>query len=262
MEENHTITARLMGADDENGNVRFEEFRFFCDKLSECIHRVERVVTNRQPSIRFRITSLENKSAGLAIEAVQPRKGDDCRLEVVGLFHDTIFNLQRGHNIDKRLSLDDLMAFRDLYGKLRKTKQLWFNGKEITSQFLANIDVILGKTYKSEGSVKGRLESLNIHNKCECVLYPPVIGTRVVCTFPEELFEDVRSALKNNVTLFGTLYHKADKGFPERVHIREIVVHKSDECPVSLRDLKGSFGNCTGGLSALEFVRKIRDVQE
>ena len=260
-EESPSISARLVGPDEDNGQVRFEDFRFFCNKLAECVHRIEKIITKEHAQIRYRIIALESKSAGITIEAVRPKKGEDHRGEVVSFFANTVESLQQGNGVDQRLAFDDLRAFRELHGGLKKTKQLWFNEREITHQYIANIDVILGRVFKSEGSVKGKLEGLNVHNKSECVLYPPVRGIKVICAFPESMFEKVRAAIKSNVTLFGTVFHKPDKGFPERIQIKEIVVHDPVKA-VLLKDLKGTFGDCTEGLGAVEFVRKIRDGQD
>ena len=60
----NTITVRLVGADEDNGIVRFDDFRAFCDNLSECLRKTEALVAAGRPHIRYRIASLHAGYAG------------------------------------------------------------------------------------------------------------------------------------------------------------------------------------------------------
>src|SRR5260370_42563342 len=81
----------------------------------------------------------------------------------------------------------------------------------------------------SVGTVKGRLERLNLHNRNEFVIYPPVPGVQVTCLFPEELFSQVQAAIKQNITVSGRLVFRPGSAFPERVHVRRIEIHPAAE---------------------------------
>lgn len=261
-----TLTLKLVGQDDEGGAVRFEDFRTFCDKIMECLRRSEFAVTRRIGSIRYRIVDMRGGSAALTLEPIAPvqkkKKKPDRRQDVVGFFKRTVASLEVSTNYDPRLSPDDLVAFRELRAPLRRTKEVWVADAQLTSQYIANIDRILGTPIRSEGSVSGFLEGLNLHQKNEFILYPPILGYRIVCSFPEQMFELVRAALKKNVTVRGTLYHHPDRPFPDRVQVKELEIHPPDNELPTLRDLRGSFRGCTEGRSAVDFVRVLRDEQQ
>jgi len=205
--------------------------------------------------------SLRDSSAGIGLEAIRPKKGADYRTEVLSLFKKTVATLQAGGAVDPRWTPEALEDFRALYKAPRKTKEIWIGGKQITSRYLANIDEILKPALASEGSVTGILERLNVHDKNEFVLYPPLWGA-VTCAFPDELFEQVRAAIKRNVTVFGTLGYPPDKPYPAKVQVKSLEVHPPDDELPTLRELRGSFRGCLEGETATEFVRAIRDDQD
>lgn len=255
------VSLRLVGSDEDNSAVRFDDFRVFCDKLSECLRHAEMAVTRQSGKIRYRVAGLEGGSAIMVLEAVAPRstKTRDRRAEVLSFFKKTVADLQKGVEIDRRVTPDDLVVFRELRASLKRTKEVWIETNEITSQYIANIDKLLETPVVTEGSVSGFVHGLNVHNRNEFFLYPPIPGFRIVCSFPEEMFEVVRTAIKRNVTVAGTLYHHPDRPFPDRVQVKEIEIHPPDNELPKLRDLRGLLHGCTGGRGAVDFVRALRD---
>ena len=117
---------------------------------------------------------------------------------------------------------------------------------------------LVGPTLWSEGSVTGVVERLNVHDKNEFYLYPP-LREAVVCTFPEDMFEQVRAAIKRNVTVNGTLSYASDNAFPTKVRVKSLEVHPPNDQLPTMRDLSGSFKDAFGGKTAVEFLRTIRD---
>jgi hypothetical protein len=255
---NPSIEARLVGTDEDAGYVQFDDFRHFCDAMSVCLHRAEKVVAGDGGQIRYRVKELQCGSAIIGLEALRRKKGQDVRTAVVRFFKDTVAAIQSGRSIDSRLTAEGLSEFRKLYTVVKRAKEVWIAGKLITSRYLANIDEILRPALVSEGTVRGRIERLNVHEKNEFVLYTP-LWEGVICEFPEDLFEQVREAIKRNVTVTGKLAYLLDKPYPTRVHVRDLeVLPEDDELP-TLSQLRGMFQNCTEGKTAIEFVRAIRD---
>jgi hypothetical protein len=255
-----TISARLVGADEDGGHVQFADFLRFCNAMDDCLKRAESIITNGQVArIHYRIVSLKDGSASIELAAIRPKKGMDYRSAVRSLFLDTITALQAGGAIDPRLTPDTLELFKVLYKAPQKIKEIWIGGNKITSRYLANIDELLKPSFKSEGSVTGILERVNVHNdKNEFVLYPPV-SSPVSCIFPEDLFEQVRAAIKRNVTVFGELWYPPGKPYPVKVQVKGLEVHPPDDKLPTLRELRGVFRGCLEGKTATEFVRAIRD---
>src|SRR5947209_4592053 len=110
------VSLRLVGADEDNGVVRFEDFRIFCDKIAECLRRAEMAVTRHAGRIRYRLASLAGGSAAMELEAIPPRskRTVDRRTEVVRFFTATVAELQVGTKVDPRVTPDDLIVYRDL----------------------------------------------------------------------------------------------------------------------------------------------------
>jgi hypothetical protein len=256
------ITVRLVGADEDNGVVRFDDFREFCDNLARCLRKSESIVSTQQPRLHYRIRSLEGGSACVTLEALPPTNGPDHRQETLSLFRNTVVRLQQGQAVDTRLNTDAIESFRGLVSPLRrKTKEVWVDQSRLTTQFEANIEHILGSSVPSEGSVSGILERVNVHNKREFVLYPPIPGHSIKCVFPDELFDQVRAAIKGNVTVSGMMYFYQDKPFPDTVHVREMELHPPDDDLSTFGSLRGFAPNCSGSMESVEYVRSIRDEQ-
>jgi hypothetical protein len=255
------INIRLVGSDEDASLVQFGDFNAFCGKLTKCLRRSEAVVTHEAGRLRFRIAGLHSSSAAMKLEPIRPKKGPDRRVEIVRLFKETVSHLQAGVPVDPRWTGEDLKEFRGLFTSLKNTKEVWIEGVQVTAQYLANVDNILGSSISSKGSVSGFLEALNVHTSNRFVLYPPILDSRVICYFPESMFEQVRAAIKRNVTVTGLLFYQPDRPFPEKVQVEALEVHPPDSELPTLDQLRGVFGGCTGGKSAVEFVRGIRDKQ-
>lgn len=256
----NTITVRLVGADEDNGVVRFDDFREFCDHLAQCLRKSEAVVSSKRPRIPYRIRSLQSGSACVTLEALPPPNGQDHRKETLSLFRGTVASLQEGQAIDHRLDRDAIETYRRLISPLRaNTKEVWIGQSQLTTQFEANIERILGTSVPSEGSVSGVLERVNVHNKREFVLYAPIPGYSIRCVFPDELFDQVRTAIKGHVTVWGKMYFRQDKPFPDMVHVKQMELHPPDDTLPTLGSLRGFAPDCSGGMESVEYVRGIRD---
>jgi hypothetical protein len=256
------ISARLVGADEDGGHVQYADFLRFCNAMNDCLKRAESIVTGGQGArIHYRIVSLRDSSAGIELEAIRSKKGTDYRGAVRSLFLSTVVALQTGGSVDHRLTPDTLERFRELYKAPQKTKEIWIGGKKITTRYLANIEELLKPSFESEGSVTGILERLNVHDKNEFSLFPP-LWSAVTCVFPEKLFEQVREAIKRNVTVFGKLMYPPDRPYPMKVHVERMEVHPPDDKLPTLRELRGIFKGCLEGKTATEFVRAIRDERD
>jgi len=254
-----TLRVRLVGADEDNGVVRFDDFRAFCENLARCLRKVESIVGTESAPIEYRVVGLKTASASVTLEALPPSNGRDCRDEVLSLFRHTVSDLQAGSTVDPRFDRDALEAFRGLVRPLRRSKEVWIEDSCLTSEYEATIERILGTSIPTDGAVSGLLESVNVHNRRQFVLYPPIPGHRIRCVFPEAMFDDVREAIKSNVTVWGTLYYQQDRAFPHMVHVTRMETHPPDRGLPTLRSLKGVAPDCTGGIESVDYVRSVRD---
>jgi hypothetical protein len=255
------VSVKLVGPDEDAGSVHFDDFRHFCNTLDSCLKKSEAAVTAEPERIRYRVSGLADGSAVVELQPIRPKKGPDRRREVVTFFKKAVADLRAGRRPDPRLNADALKDFKDLYSGLKRTKEVWIDGEQLTSRYVANIDDYLKPALASEGRVTGILERLNVHNKNEFILYP-AIGRPVACVFPDELFEQIRLAVKRNVTVYGTVFYPPDGPHPDKVQVKELEIHPPDAELPTLGQLRGAFRGCFGDKTTPEFVRMIRDEQD
>jgi len=255
------LTITLVGSDEDDGSVQLDDFRRFCDGLTTCLRHVESKVSDAQAArLRYRIVDLHSGSASLTVEPIRPAKGRDLGPDVIDLFSKTVVSIQAGKPVDPRLNSTDLGAFRRLAEPInRRVKEVKIAGTKLTTRFIANIDELVGTTIPSEGSVKGRLERLNVHNRFEFVIYPPIPGYSVRCVFRDDLFAQIHQAICKNVTVNGSLHYRAGTPFPDWVQVKSIEVHPPDEKLPKLGDLRGSWKGCLEDKSAVELIEANRD---
>lgn len=107
------------------------------------------------------------------------------------------------------------------------------------------------------GSVVGRLERLNMHQRREAALWNELDQRSVVVTFAEEFYQRVHGALRQRVEVFGTIAEDAD-GRPLRIRLQDLEVLASDENLPTLSSLVGSMPDMTGGAPAKEYLARSR----
>jgi len=256
---NNSVEVKLIGSDEDGGFVALDDFTAFCRSLMKCLKRSDDIVRPEGERLRYRITRMYSNSAALTIEPIRPVGGNNDHRAIVQFFKDTVSRLQHGKTPDRRLTFDDLEAFCELVTPIQKhSKEVWISGTRLTTEYVAHIEGILGNAIPSHGRVSGRLERVNIHGKNEFIHFPPA-GGRITCAFENRMFDDVRRGLRGMVTVEGTLYFQPDKPFPDRVRVDKMEIHPPDDKLPKLKDLKGLAKKCTGKLSAVEFVRALRD---
>jgi hypothetical protein len=253
------LTVKLSGDESLGGNVLFADFREFCEALTVCLHTVETLVAGRT-RLRYLMSDVASGSVAVTLEPMRPRKGHDVSGEVVELFVKTVRQLEEGEEIDRRFPKETLYAFRRLGGPLhRRGAGVEIGGRRITAAYIAHIDTLIGASIPSEGSVSGRLERINLHERNEFALYPPIEGFVVVCVFPDEMTDTVIAAINRTVTVSGRMTFKPDKPFPERVQVRAIEIHPPDNELPKLGELRGLLRGAIGNRSAVEFIKAIRN---
>lgn len=253
------LTFKLVGSDEDRGHVQFEEFVKFCSTINKCLRASESIISGETGKIDYRITDLKCDSATIKLRPIRKGPATDNQLKVVSFFRKTVADLQSG-KIDPRIPPSDLQTFRELSEPLKRhAKRVVIGRVSITTTFDETIGKLLDENTSSEGSVTGMLERLNVHDRNEFIVYPPIIGGQVTCSFPERLLDKVRQAVKKNVTVTGTQFYRPGSAVPSRVHVQDMEIHPADSELPSLYDLRALGKWDTGGLTAVDFVRAIRD---
>ena len=128
-----TLTVKLVGSEDDDGFVRFDEFTGFCRALSKCLRRISDAANPGGDKIYYRVVAMEAASAAVTLEAIHPTAGKNRGEAVFRLFRDTAIRLQDGKAPDKRLTFEDIEAFRELLLPLdRHASEVWVDGFQLT----------------------------------------------------------------------------------------------------------------------------------
>jgi hypothetical protein len=252
----------LIVGKDPDELVNFADFQSFCAAVAECLQRSEAIVTGTKGQVTYRVKDLRVGSAKLTLEAVRTAKarGRDRRMQVVGFFRRTVTAIQTGKKVDNRLGTEDLQAFKKLANPLRRrSKTIKIDSTEITPAFEANADRILNDTVPTEGFVTGRLEKLNVHERNEFVLFPPIPGYSIVCRFEAGMLGKVLDAITSTVTVSGKMHYAPDSPFPRLVNVQTMDIHPPDDQLPTLSELRGIGRGCTDGMTAVDYVRSLRD---
>lgn len=121
-----------------------------------------------------------------------------------------------------------------------------------TQHIAANIDA-LSDRHSEWTTIDGRLEMVTAHRKREFRVYDRLTGESVVCTFKKDMEELVRDGLLRRVVVSGEARYQF--GRPHRINVESMQVLR--DAGIRYDDLPPI--NITDGLSAAEYVRRLRD---
>ena len=252
----HRLTIRIAGSEEHGGAIDFDDFATVCDALAKSLKSVEEITGGRTG---FQLSDLRTGSAVVVIDAVKRNDTCDYRSDVLSTFRRAIADLNEGVLSPDLASLD-VEPFRELAQTLRNGVGMIKIGRvRLTRTFADSLDKVSVKGISSHGSVTGLLERVNLHDRKDLSLYPPDSSKQVSCRFPDSLLEAVREGLGRTVTVSGELQYVAGESYPRRCNVTNVLVHPLATVLPTLYDVRelGSWG--TDGLSAVDFVRAIRD---
>jgi hypothetical protein len=258
------LKARLEVPEDRGREIQFDDLTKLCDRLKECLRATESSITEDVPRARYKLTELELGSVDIALAPAERGQLTDVAASTIGLFNRSVAAINAGKGVDDRLTRVALQAYKKLAETfLRRKSTVSIAGIQITTRFVANIEELLGRYFMSEGSVKGRIERLNIHNKNECALYSPIHDRGIECSFDTETFPEVHAALGKNSTVLGKLKFSGRSALPEHIHITSVQIHPDDDELPTLGSLRGFLGaSALGGMSTTEFLSSMRNGDE
>lgn len=256
-----TLTFRLVGPQQDDGMVRLGDFASTLENLHLALRQVERSVLRRSPQAIYRVSDLKVGSAEATIEEVSE---DDALGSPLVVFTETMLKLNRGEEIDQRVDWMVLQRMDRLYQPVvsGRAARLEFAGERLNPQFRHTIRKLLEGGTVSMGSVTGRLERVNVHDRSEFLLYTPVGTAYVRCRFPSRLLDDVRKAIKRNVTVHGSLRSMRGRDVTMFAEVERLEIHPDDHELPTLASLRGVAARYRPRRGVVAAIRALRDAEE
>lgn len=261
------IKVRLTGSSRDEQNVRFSDFLVQFYALKVAFSNVERIISgNERPSVYFRIIDLSHNSpATVTLEAHGSEVDNDLSTNVVDKFFFGLQQIRDHKNVPREYDRATLEAFKGIGATLRKhVTHIHISNDEIeidyTPDMIRSIDRLLGPESAEAGSISGRLDAINVHNKTnKFYLYPAIGPKKVICHFPESMVNEAIAAIQRNIEVSGTFKYKRRDFFPYEIQVDKLIIFPlASEIP-SLMSLRGIAPNATGGLDSVAFVRERRN---
>lgn len=261
------VKIQLTGSSSDEQHVRFSDFLIQFHALKVALANVERIISGHErPSVYFRVVDLSHRSpATVTLEAQGATLNDDLSGSVVDKFFDGLRQINEEGQISKEYDRATLEAFKGLGATLRKhVTEIQFSNDSFqiayTREMQRSINRILGPETIEAGSIAGRLDAINVHNKAnKFYLYPSVGPKKVVCHFPESMVAAAIAAIQRHVEVTGSFKYKRRDCFPHEVEVDSLRVFPPIGQLPSLRSLRGIAPNATGDLDSVAFVRERRN---
>ncbi len=265
------ITLRIEGAEPGEERLWLADFLQELGALRTVLTRTEELITG-QTVLDWQIVDLsKNSPATVSIEPVfapPERKSrtlpEDRSADVVGGFF-RYLRLLNASEAPPEMDRATLEAYQEFATPVRqrKLRATLSNGSEtpvaLAPTIDADIEVILAPTQRSEGTVKGRLEFLNIHAQQNVFrIYSPLIPRWVACHFPSKHLEEAKEAIGSKIRVSGEITYRTRDPYPQSIEVDLIEVLPEDWDLPTLLSLRGAAPDATGEMASEDFVRELR----
>jgi hypothetical protein len=112
-------------------------------------------------------------------------------------------------------------------------------GSLITDTFRQHVDSLLGVHYYEDGSIEGRLEAVNVHDRSRFSVYDVLTRRPIKCNFGDRIsIDQIAGALKKRVMVSGRIAYRAN-GVPISVTADELAVFPADDQLPRAADVRG-----------------------
>jgi hypothetical protein len=256
---------RIRGGPEDGGDIRLSDFITQLNAISGLLATLDRsVADSERTSAYYRIVDASHASPmTVTLEAVPYNPEDDYSDVIVDKFYEGLHQIALGSAPEEfdRLILE---GYRNIAKGLDKNvTELSFlrDGGEfpVTYDFVQTVDVILGPDEIVSGSLTGALEVINVHGTPQFTIYPVAGPKKVICTFPDDLIDNVIQGLGSMVSVSGLLRYKRRDNFPYAIDITALDIYPPEESLPTVFDLRGIAPDATGGVASEVFIRRLRD---
>lgn len=262
------ITIKIEGDFADKGDVRLSALIEQLESFKRALAYAERyaAVDGKKPPVYYRLVDLHHSLAELTFEPVS----DDAQLDRTGAiiyeFRQRLNQIQRG-TVPDDVPIEELQAYEQLAPQADRhiTKvEVAFDAPQIlrnvetiqmTFEFRQKIADLIGPEEIAWGTLAGRLEALNLHERNLFHLYPAVGPNRVTCLFDRSVREDVKRAVDHYVQVAGLIHYKKRAPFPDKMtRVYSLEVLDDDPSRPMLSELRGIAPDMTHGADTRDFV--------
>jgi hypothetical protein len=267
--QDRTITVELSDSGSPDDELRLDDFLEQMRTLKAALRETERLSGTTDPSLYFRIKRIQkNSPPKVTLEAVSDSLDERSEARyanyVVRRLTTNLRVISNKQRLPERMDFHALESYRELAVPAEKHHlkvriQAGRNSVLIDSKFRETIDKIAGDDEHSIGSVSGKIEAINLHDRNRKFQIFPTIGpSRVWGTFKTRDRALFANAVDKYVTVYGRLHYKKWDRFPYAINAESIDVHDIESLP-TLADLGGMAPDATGLLNSQEFIDRLRD---
>ncbi|HEV7240642.1 MAG TPA: hypothetical protein VGQ36_15495 [Thermoanaerobaculia bacterium] len=262
------ITIAIEGDVTDRGDVRLGALIEQLESFKRALTYAEghAGVGGKKPPVQYRLVDLHHSEAALTFEAFSEDVTDDRTNAVIYEFRTRLKQIESG-GVPDDVSIEELEAYQELAPKPERrirrvdvtfdapTALAKVEKFQMTLEFAQQIAKLIGPEEIAWGTMAGRLEALNLHEKNLFHLYPPVGPSRVTCTFIRDIREDVKRAVDHYVEVAGKLHYKRRAKFAQRMsEVHSVEMLDTDSGRPQLSELRGIAPDVTGGVDTREFV--------
>ncbi len=264
------FTIILKGSDQDNGKLRLEEFMQGLRVITEALKETERRLGGYGKSkIEYKIIKLSQESpATITVEPIcEILEEKEMRLnprDTINTFISNLSLIKRHKLVPENLDYESLQKYRQI-GELRKTHISDITIKnghrkiKIDDKFSKNIHTAIGEDEYEDGSLTGKLETINIHGKNKFYIYPELGPKKVQCVFPIGLKENVKEALYERIEVEGVLRYKSWDRFPYAINVKRIDIYPPDSELPTFSELIDVIPDAIKDISPTQYIRNLRD---
>ena len=123
---------------------------------------------------------------------------------------------------------------------------------------VTHIESLMVTRYESEGSVVGSLDTITVHKGREFRVWEEVANRAVTCKFPEEMLNDVKSALGKRVVVYGLL-NANYQGQPTSIRVKGFEGYPSESDLPTIREMSGLVEDFTSGQTLKKYIEEVRN---
>jgi hypothetical protein len=263
------ITVEMEGSDADGGDVRLSEFIDELNAVQSALRHTQQWVTPDPSPVSYRVIELSHSSPSrvtIGIIARTPVHSDTPRI-ISRRFAYALQTVRRKHRYSQNVDPQVLESFTrvtlplDKNMKSIKVLRNQESAIRIDRQFALNLKEILMNEYEEMDEIVGTIEALNIHDKAQFHIYPPIGPAKILCRAPVSLRTEVSNNAGKKVAVGGWAMYRKDAPFPHTIRVESITPLPSDDELPRLSDLHGIAPDATKGANPEDFVRGLRDAR-